>query len=818
VSGLLVDIRQAFRGLRANPGFTAVAVVTLALGIGANATILSWIRATLLDPVPGVSGTGDLVTLQRGERSTTPIPPLSYPDYRDLRQRTACFAGLVGHHDDVVTLTGGARPERRWGALVSANYFDVLRARPALGRFFLAEEEAAEGGAPVVVLSHDLWRNRFGQDPAVLGRTLEVNRRPYTVVGVAPPGFRGAKPGLRTDLFAPLAMKRQLWSGASLEDRGYAWLNVLGRLRPGVDAARAERETDLAMRSLVAEFPDAHRGPNQISLDPLWRSPFGANVFLYTTLPVLLALAAVVLLLACANVANLQLVRFVSRRREVAIRLSMGATRGQLVRQMLVESLVVALVGGALAVLLAASGSKALADFVPPTGMPIVLDGRVDAWVLLVTLALATASGLLFGTIPALRASSLPPAEVLKEEANRSSGGPRRGRLSGALVVAQLALSVVLLVAGGLFIRSVQEARAVHPGFDADGVLLASFEASPATGHTAETALALQRAVIDRVEALPGVEAVTIADWVPLGVSAPTSEVEPDGYVPREHESRDVRRAYVGPGYARTMGIRLAAGRDFTKRPGAGGHRQSGLRRPLLAGPRAAGPPPARRRPLALGGRGDREHGLPQGRRGSPAAPLPPRAQPVAVRHDPPRAGRRGPRGRGSARRGRPPRARPGPARFPRHHPPGERRLRHDLRAPRRHVRRGLRRRRPGPRQPRHLRRHRLLDAPAHPGDRGPHRHGRVGIRRRAPRDGSRSAPDPPGPRSWACRLRRGGAPPADAPLRREPARPGHLRRRGPAAGRRGPRRLVPAGPSRDPRGAERGPPPGLKPRPDPSS
>jgi predicted permease len=569
VSGLLVDIRQALRGLRANPGFTAVAVLTLALGIGANATILSWIRATLLDPIPGVSGTGDLVTLQRGERSTTPIPPLSYPDYRDLRQRTGSFSGLIGHHDDVVTLTGGARPERRWGALVSANYFDVLRARPALGRFFLPEEEGAEGAAPVVVLSHDLWRNRFGSDPEALGRTLEINRQPFTVVGVAPPGFRGAKPGLRTDLFAPLTMKRQVWGGASLEERGNAWVNVLGRLRPGVDAARAERETDLAMRSLVADFPDAHRGPNQISLDPLWRSPFGANVFLYTTLPVLLALAAVVLILACANVANLQLVRFVSRRREVAVRLSMGATRGQLVRQMLVESLVVALAGGVLAVFLAASGSKTLGDFVPPTDVPIVLDGRVDEWVLLVTLALATASGVLFGVLPALRASNLSPAEVLKEEATRSSGGPHRGRLSGALVVAQLALSVVLLVAGGLFIRSVQKARDVHPGFDADGVLLASFEASPATGYTADTALALQRAVLDRVEALPGVESATIADWVPMTVSAPTSEVEVDGYVPREHESRDLRRAYVGPGYARAMRIRLAAGRDFTRLDGA---------------------------------------------------------------------------------------------------------------------------------------------------------------------------------------------------------------------------------------------------------
>ena len=570
MSALLVDIRQAVRGLRANPGFSVVAVLTLALGIGANATILSWIRATLLDPIPGVSGAHDLVTLQRGERSTTPIPPLSYPDYRDLRQRTGSFSGLIGHHDDVVSLTGGgAAPERRWGALASANYFDVLRARPALGRFFLAEEEGAEGGAPVVVLSHDLWRNRFGSDPEVLGRTLEINRRPYTVVGVAPPGFRGAKPGLRTDLFVPLTMKQQVWGGGSLEERGYAWLNVLGRLRPGIDAARAERETDLIMRSLVADFPDAHRGPNQISLDPLWRSPFGANGYLYTTLPVLLALAAVVLLLACANVANLQLVRFVSRRREIAVRLSMGASRFALVRQMLVESLVVALVGGALAVLLAASGSKTLSDFVPPTSVPLVLDGRLDAWVLLVTLALATASGLLFGMLPALRASSLPPAEVLKEEATRSSGGPHRGRLSGALVVAQLSLSVVLLVAAGLFIRSLQKARDVHPGFDADGVLLASFDVSPATGLTADTALALQRAVLDRVEALPGVESATIADWVPMTLSAPTSEVEPEGYVPREHESRDVRRAYVGPGYARAMRIRLDVGRDFTKLDGA---------------------------------------------------------------------------------------------------------------------------------------------------------------------------------------------------------------------------------------------------------
>ena len=570
MSGLLVDIRQALRGLRASPGYTLVAVLTLALGIGANATVFSWIRATLLDPIPGASDTGELVALQRGERSTSPTPPLSYPDYRDVRERTGSFSGLLAYHDDTVTLTGGTRPERRWGALVSVNYFDVLGARPALGRFFLPEEEGAEGGAPVVVLSHDLWRNRFGSDPEVLGRTLEINKRPYAVVGVAPPGFRGAKTGLRTDLFVPLTMKREVWGGSSLADRGNAWLNVLGRLRRGVDATRAEGETGLLMETLVADFPDAHRGPNQISLDPLWRSPFGANVYLYTTLPLLLALASVVLLLACANVANLQLVRFVSRRREVAVRLSMGATRWQLVRQMLVESLLIALAGGVLAVLLSTWGAGTLGDFVQPaTSAPVVLDGRVDTWVLVMTLALATLSGVLFGTLPAFRASSLSPAEVLKEEANRSSGGPHRGRLSGALVVAQLSLSVVLLVAAGLFIRSLQKTREAHPGFDVDGVLLASFEVSPATGYTAETAPVFQRAVLDRIEALPGVESATIAEWVPMSFWTQTTEVEVDGYVPREHESMEVRRAFVGPGYARTMRIRLVAGRDFTRLDGA---------------------------------------------------------------------------------------------------------------------------------------------------------------------------------------------------------------------------------------------------------
>jgi predicted permease len=568
MSGILGDLRLAGRSLRASRGFTAVAALTLALAIGANATIFSWIRATLLDPIPGATSTAELVALQRGERSSSPVPPLSYLDYRDLRERTRSFSGMLGYHDDVVTLTGGSRPERLWGAIVSVNYFDVLGTRPALGRFFLPEEEGSEGGAPAVVLNHDVWRNRFGSDPGVLGRTLEVNRRPYTVVGVAPPGFRGAKTGLRSDLFIPVTMKRQVWGGSGLDDRGNAYLNVLARLRPGVEARQAERETDGLMQQIAAQFPDSHRGPNRITLDPLWRSPFGANVYLYTTLPMLLALAGVVLLLACANVANLQLVRFVARRREVALRLAMGASRWRLVRQMLVESVLVALAGGVAAVPFALWGSGTFAKFFPPTSIPLVLDGRVDVAVLLVTLALAMLSGVVFGTLPALRASSMAPFAVLKEEANRSSGGRYKGRLSSALVVAQLTLSVVLLVAAGLFIRSLQKTRDASPGFDADGVLLASFETSPATGFSRKDALTFQAAVLEGVETLPGVVSASLADWVPMTFSTMTANVEPEGYLPREHEEMEIRTAFVGPRYFETMRTSLVGGRDFTKLDG----------------------------------------------------------------------------------------------------------------------------------------------------------------------------------------------------------------------------------------------------------
>ncbi len=253
--------------------------------------------------------------------------PFSYLDYVDLRDNSRSLSGLLAYHDDFMSLTGTGKPERIYGMLSSANYFEVLGVQPILGRGFLPDEEQSHGGAPVVVISYGLWQSHFGADPSVIGRTIHIIRHPYTIVGVTPPGFQGCKTGLRSDVWISLVMDPFVYGWNRPADRGNFWLNVLGRLRPGVDLRQAEGELNLLMRRIVEHSPNLHRGPNEITTDPLWRSPFGANVYLHRTLPMLLGLAAVLLLLACANVANLLLVRSVTHRREMAIRLSMGASR-----------------------------------------------------------------------------------------------------------------------------------------------------------------------------------------------------------------------------------------------------------------------------------------------------------------------------------------------------------------------------------------------------------------------------------------------------------------------------------------------------------
>jgi len=559
---LLQDVRFGLRMMAKNPGFTAVAIMTLALGIAANSTIFSWINSTLLTPIPGVSHTNDMVAVMRGEISEISTPPFSYPDYADLRARTQSLSGLLAYQDDFVTLTGTGKPQRIYAAMISADYFQVLGLQPILGRFLLPVEEEKLGTTPSVVISYALWQTHFGADRSIVGKTVEINRSLCTIVGVAPPGFQGCSAGTRTDLWASL-----VYGGDKVRERGSYWLDVFGRLKPGVNRRQAEDELNLQMQRIVEQFPDSHRGPNQITLDPLWRSPIGVNIFLYKSLPMLLALAAVLLLLACANVANLLLVRNVTRRREMALRLSLGAGRWRLVRQLLVESLLLALAGGALAMLLTTWTAGSFAALIPPTTLPLTLNGHADPTVLLATMALAFLTATIFGILPALRTSRLAPIGVLKEEAGSMSGGLHKSRLSSTLVVAQIALSLVLLVCAGLFTRSLQNSQRQDPGFDPNHVLLASYELGPA-GYSEAQGMAFHRQVLSKLEALPGVDSATVADFSPISFTLHSDYVAPDGYVPQPHESMQIDRATVGPNYFRTMRIPLLAGRDFTGQDG----------------------------------------------------------------------------------------------------------------------------------------------------------------------------------------------------------------------------------------------------------
>src|SRR5271154_1887223 len=364
------DVRYALRQLRKSPGFSITATAMLAVAICANSTVFSWIDGTMLRPIPGARDMGDLVSLQRGERNFSPTPPFSYLDYRDLREQNHSFAGILAYHHDWIALTATAQPERVYIANVSANYFDVLGIKPLLGRFFLPEEESR--AVPNVVLGYSLWKTRYAEDPAIVGKAIEIARHPVTVIGVAPEGVVGAMPGIREDLWVTLdPLGTEVWRRTH---RDADWLNVIGRLRPGGSLGTAAQDLDTLMNHIVAAYPDQHLGDNRITLDPMWRSPFGANGYMAATLPILLAFAAVVLLLTCANVATLALVRFVSGRRELAIRQSRGANPIQLVRQMVLEGVVLSIVAGAAALVLTSWTSKTFAWFFPANSIPLILD------------------------------------------------------------------------------------------------------------------------------------------------------------------------------------------------------------------------------------------------------------------------------------------------------------------------------------------------------------------------------------------------------------------------------------------------------------
>jgi predicted permease len=557
------DVRYALRQLRKSPGFTITATAMLAVAICANSTVFSWIDGTMLRPIPGARDTGDLVSLQRGERNFSPVPPFSYLDYRDLREQNHTFTGMLAYHHDWITLTGGAQPERVYIANVTANYFDVLGIKPVLGRFFLAEEETRPDAVPNVVLGYSTWKTRYAADPAIVGKSIEVARHPVTVIGVAPQGFVGAMPGLRDDLWITLnPLGTSAWR-MTHRSGGAVWLNVIGRLRPGVRRDQAAQDLDTVMHHIVAAFPDDHLGENRITLDPMWRSPFGANGFMAATLPILLAFAGVVLLLTCANVATLTLVRFVARRRELAIRQSLGANRMQLVRQMVLEGVVVSIAAGAVALVLTTWTSKTFAWFFRASSGPSNLNGSMDHNVVIGIAVFSLLAGMLCGALPAWRSSHAPAVEVLKAESASISGGSRNRKLLSALVVAQIALSLPLLLCCGLFLRTLRNLAGANPGFEQDHILTASVGTN-IVGYSHDEEQVIRHKILDRVSALPGVKVASLTDWIPMTLSHKGDDAYPEGYMPHPHESLQVYHAEVSARYFESLHIPILEGRELT--------------------------------------------------------------------------------------------------------------------------------------------------------------------------------------------------------------------------------------------------------------
>jgi len=572
MEGLWSDIRYAARLLARSPGFTAVAVLSLALGVGANTTIFSLLSALLLQPFPGREP-AKLATVYTSDYSGPPFGASSYPDYLDFRAGTHAFEGLAAYGAKPLLFTEGGESQRILAQLVSGNLFDVLGLRAAYGRTILRDEETP-GQHAVVVLSDAFWRRRFGADPAVVGREVALNGKPYTVVGVGPPGFSGLLRGIGVDLFVPAVMDRAL-TGDSLDSRGTRGLFLVGRLRAGARLEEAQAELAVVARRLHASFPDEwtnRRGePRAVTVLPedasrvlpMVRGPLTAF------LAVLFAAVGLVLLIACTNVASLLLARANVRRREIALRLALGAGRGRLVRQMLTESVLLSGLAGLLGTGLAVAALRLIVAFQPPLPFSLALGLELDARVLLFTLGLSLATGIGFGLLPALRASGAGPAAALKA---RGDEAPRRRLLAlrDALVVAQVTGSLVLLVGAGLFLRSLSRAQAIDPGFDPEQALVFSLDLA-AQGYDEAGGAAFYSTLQQRLAEAPGVGAVSFSTYLPLTLGGERRSFRAVGYEPGPGEDMEVASSFVGADYFATMRTTLARGRGFTVQDAPGG-------------------------------------------------------------------------------------------------------------------------------------------------------------------------------------------------------------------------------------------------------
>lgn len=563
---LIKDVRYGVRSLLKQPGFTVVAVLSIALGIGVNTTIFSFVNAWLFRPLP-FPESHQLVRVWDGSAS-------SFPDYAAYRDESKVFSGLAAYAQRALNLTVNGESHRIWGEMVTGNYFDVLKARPVLGRGFLEEEDRTVGTHPVVVISNALWRRHLNSDPAIIGKGISLNNHSYTIIGIMPENFVGATVISPPDLWVPMMMEPIVDPGSgSLTSPDSGWLMMLGRLKPDAKLAGAQAAVETVAGRLHQARRERNSGPEEsggrtvavaqargLMVPPQGRAP------VFVVAVVLMSVVGLVLLVACANVANMLLARAVKRRKEIAVRLALGAGRWRIVRQMLTESVLLSFVGGVVGLLLTLWSTSLLLNSLAQLfgENSIAPDLSPDARVFLYTFLLSVVTGIVFGLVPALQTSKPDVVAALKDETLMFGAGRRRFAFRNLLVVTQIAVSLLLLVTAGLFIRSLRNTQYAEPGFALDNALMMSFDLELSNYNVARGKV-FEEQLLERVRALPQVRAASLAEYVPLGRGGSKSSLYVEGEPTPERVDEDSQLSYntVGLDYFRTIGIPLVRGRDF---------------------------------------------------------------------------------------------------------------------------------------------------------------------------------------------------------------------------------------------------------------
>ncbi|HET9408958.1 MAG TPA: ABC transporter permease [Candidatus Sulfotelmatobacter sp.] len=561
------DLKFGVRLLRRAPGFSLLALLCLTVGIGANAAVWSWVEGILLRPYPAVAHQERMMAIA-GTVNGVPgavgsTEPLSWPDFQDFAANCRLFDSFVVSRITGATIGVGERAEQVTGSIVSSNYFTALGVTPVLGRGFQPDEDQGRNAHPVAVISYELWRERYNGDPSIVGQTQLMNGEKLSIIGIAPAGFYGTFAGRTMNFWVPVSMQERFSASYSLEDRGARWIESYAIRKQRVTAEQAQQEISAVASRLETMYPATNRG-HGVKLYPLWRTPFNQAGNLLSTLAIATAVVGFVLFIVCANVSNLLLVKGFARRREITVRLAVGAKRSRLLRQLLTEGFLLSVLAAG-AGLIAANWARNLLVVLLPGGSQLNIPGAIDARVLSLSVAICLATAIVFGLVPALQMRDVDLAGTLNAEGASVVGTHRSAVVRSTLVVVQVALSFVLLVGAGLLIASLRQILATGSGFD-DSHLLTAFVDFQSAGYKDATRTAnTQDRIVERLEALPGVQSAAFARITPFSYSMyPSTPVAIDGSTLSPDKLSRISYNEVGPHYLATMGIDLVAGREFS--------------------------------------------------------------------------------------------------------------------------------------------------------------------------------------------------------------------------------------------------------------